>query len=145
MRGAYARIYASTAAHVPLTIFWERITGNQAGTARGALPRCEEAEVLGPRDERFVRDLGAARTLRVRVEVWRPHSPRVTAEASWVTVRYDTLFWFDQPGSALAGPWTIAVRTGTGAWPRPRRRLGLAMDADAFRSHWRSWSRCRRS
>ncbi|WP_414166706.1 hypothetical protein ACMATS_02555 [Streptoverticillium reticulum] len=33
--------------------------GNQASTARGALPRFEEAEGLGPQDERFVRDLVA--------------------------------------------------------------------------------------
>ncbi|MGW1195293.1 hypothetical protein ACWD4B_05460 [Streptomyces sp. NPDC002536] len=33
--------------------------GNQASTARGALPRFEEAEGLGPQDERFVHDLVA--------------------------------------------------------------------------------------
>ncbi|MGW1195294.1 DUF6185 family protein [Streptomyces sp. NPDC002536] len=47
----------------------------------------------------------------LRQDEWRPHSPRVDAEAQWVKVRYDTLFWFNKPGATLTGPWSVDVRT----------------------------------
>ncbi|WP_414166707.1 DUF6185 family protein [Streptoverticillium reticulum] len=65
----------------------------------------------------------------LRRDEWRPHSPRVDAEASWVRVRYDTLFWFNRPGAALTGPWSIDVRTGK--WG-----MALAPSPALKNSHW---------
>ncbi|MCC2274012.1 DUF6185 family protein [Streptomyces sp. ET3-23] len=65
----------------------------------------------------------------LRRDEWRPHSPRVTEEASWVAVRYDTLFWFKQPGTSAVGPWTIDVRTGK--WT-----MALAPSPALMSSHW---------
>ncbi|MFI0709896.1 DUF6185 family protein [Streptomyces inhibens] len=47
-----------------------------------------------------------------RPEEWRTHSPRVKAEASWVEVRYETLFQFHQGGKFTVGPWEMDVLKG---------------------------------
>ncbi|MEU3878227.1 DUF6185 family protein, partial [Streptomyces sp. NPDC029704] len=48
-----------------------------------------------------------------RPEEWRPHSPRVQAGASWVEVRYETLFRFRSGGHFDIGPWAMDVRNST--------------------------------
>lgn len=65
----------------------------------------------------------------LRRNEWRPHSPRVDAEAAWVKVQYETLFWFNQPGAALTGPWSVDVRTGK--W-----RVALTPSPALKDSHW---------
>ncbi|WP_086566273.1 DUF6185 family protein [Streptomyces alboverticillatus] len=46
-----------------------------------------------------------------RPEEWREHSPRVSAQASWVEVQYETQFRFNNGGRFNAGPWTMDVHT----------------------------------
>ncbi|MFD8996290.1 DUF6185 family protein [Streptomyces abikoensis] len=46
----------------------------------------------------------------MRPDEFRPHSPQVVTEASWVKVRYDTLFQFNKGGQSRIGPWAIGVR-----------------------------------
>lgn len=54
----------------------------------------------------LLRGQGAA----LRPDEFRPHSPQVIAESSWVKVQYDTLFQFNKGGKFQVGPWAIDVR-----------------------------------
>ncbi|MGP8297784.1 DUF6185 family protein [Streptomyces inhibens] len=58
---------------------------------------------------RAMRCLLRERQSMKRFEEWRIHSPRVTAVASWVEVRYDTLFQFNSGGHFDVGPWVMDV------------------------------------
>ncbi|MFI9722150.1 DUF6185 family protein [Streptomyces sp. NPDC052396] len=63
-----------------------------------------------PDYQRAMRCLLRGPRVALRTDEWREQSPRVTAEGSWVKVRYDTLFWFRQGGQYPFGPWTADVR-----------------------------------
>ncbi|WP_372405719.1 DUF6185 family protein [Streptomyces luteireticuli] len=65
----------------------------------------------------------------LRPAEYRPHSPQVTAEASWVKVQYDTLFEFQNSGTFPVGPWVINVQS-------KRWTLTLAPPRALEGAHW---------
>ncbi|MEV4743294.1 DUF6185 family protein [Streptomyces sp. NPDC049555] len=68
-------------------------------------------------------------TTMQRPEEWRPHSPRVQAETSWVEVRYETLFRFHAGGHFFIGPWAMDV--GNSTWG-----LQLAVPPALTAAYW---------
>ncbi|UKY53634.1 DUF6185 family protein [Streptomyces inhibens] len=61
---------------------------------------------------RAMRCLLRERQSMKRPEEWRKDSPRVKAGASWVEVRYETLFQFHNGGNWNVGPWEMDVLKG---------------------------------